>query len=43
MFCSGHLELVHGGANERGLGSNKTCAKGLEGPSGVWSKITWRC
>jgi hypothetical protein len=42
MFCSEHLESVHGGAKARALGSNKTCAQVFEGLNEVWSEISWR-
>ena len=40
MFCSEHLESIHGGVKARTLDSNKTCSQVVEGHSGVWSKIS---
>jgi hypothetical protein len=42
MFCSEHLESVHGGAKVGSLGSSKTRAHVFEGHNGVWFEIFWR-
>jgi hypothetical protein len=39
MFCSEHLESIHGGAKVEALASNKTCAQVFEGHSGVCFEI----
>jgi hypothetical protein len=40
MFCSQHLESIHGGSDVEALGSNKTCAHILEGHKGVRFEIS---
>jgi hypothetical protein len=42
MFCSEHLEPVHGGVEVGALGSNKTCAQIIERHNRVWDEISWR-